>query len=133
MVSVVLIFVLAKVLRVLKVHDLNISMDIVQSLLHLSMHEFHFFGSFSDIMDRLMSLVGLLDHLDLALVKHISHEKESCNHSKDNNSCNNDESTRRSTFFILNQVVLLFSLDQLLLSILEDIVLYLLLAGLDSS
>jgi len=63
----------------------------------------------------------------------MSHEKESCNHSKDNNSSNDDESSRGSTFFFSHQVVLFFSFDQLLLGIVYNLFLAILVRWYDSS
>jgi len=73
------------------------------------------------ILDLLMSLVGLLDHLDLALVKHVSHKEESSNHAKNYNSSDDNESSGRSSFLVGQHCVLLFSLDELFFSILENI------------
>jgi len=102
MVSIVLLLVFINVTIVIKgskLISIRVFFEVVHSFLRLDIRKLVSLGII-ELPDLLMSLVGLLNHLDPALVKHVSHEKESSNHSKYNDSCNDDECSGRCSFII---------------------------------
>jgi len=131
MISVVLLLVFISVTNKIMVNSLisiEIFFDVVHSFLHLNICKLISL-SIIKILDLLVSLIGFLNQLNFALIKHVSHENESSNQSKDNDSSNDDESSGRCSFIIRHQIVLFFSLDQLFFGFFSELILSLLLAS----